>query len=118
MASRSPSQSQIWKTIPGLWLRGNNNNSLSAHFPPYPLKETLNGDRNFRVTEAADYIAVTRGKRSYPWRLLAIAEKDGDLITNQLVYLLQKPSQLKDTAWIKPGKGGLGLVECQQHLWG
>jgi alpha-glucosidase len=92
------------ENYPGLWLRGNNNNSLSAHFPPYPLKETLNGDRNFRVTEAADYIAVTRGKRSYPWRLLAVAEKDGDLITNQLVYLLEKPSQLKDTAWIKPGK--------------
>jgi alpha-glucosidase len=89
---------------PGLWLRGNSNNSLSGMFPPYPIKEELSGDRNFKVTQAADYIAVTQGKRTLPWRLLAIAEKDGDLLTNMLVYLLEKPSQIEDTSWIKPGK--------------
>ncbi|MBZ5648958.1 MAG: glycoside hydrolase family 97 protein [Acidobacteriia bacterium] len=89
---------------PGLWLRGTSNNGLAATFPPYPLKETLEKDRDFKVTQAADYIAVTRGTRSYPWRLLGIAEKDGDLITNQLVWLLAKPSQVQDTSWIKPGK--------------
>ena len=35
---------------------------------------------------------------------MGIAEKDGDLLTNQLVWLLEKPSQLQDTSWIKPGK--------------
>ena len=35
---------------------------------------------------------------------MGIAEKDGDLITNQLVWLLAKPSQVQDTSWIKPGK--------------
>ena len=35
---------------------------------------------------------------------MGIAEKDGDLITNQLVWLLAKPSQVDDTSWIKPGK--------------
>ena len=35
---------------------------------------------------------------------MGIAEKDGDLISNQLVYLLAKPSQVQDTSWIKPGK--------------
>ena len=93
---------------PGLWLRGNSNNSLAAVFPPYPLKEELrkdrNQDRDFRITEAADYIAVTRGTRTYPWRIVGIAEKDGDLITNQMVYLLAKPSQVQDASWIKPGK--------------
>ena len=89
---------------PGLWLRGTGSNGLGATFPPYPLKEVLERDRDFRVTETADYIAVTRGTRSYPWRLLGIAEKDGDLITNQLVWLLAKPSQVDDTSWIKPGK--------------
>ncbi len=89
---------------PGLWLRGTSGNGLAATFPPYPLKETLEKDRDFKVTQAADYIAVTRGTRSYPWRLLGIAEKDGDLITNPLVYLLAKPSQIQDTSWIKPGK--------------
>jgi len=89
---------------PGLWLRGNGNNSLSAIFPPYPLQEQLTKDRDFRVTQAAGYIAVTRGTRTFPWRVIAIAEKDGDLITNQLVYLLAKPSEVADTSWIKPGK--------------
>ncbi|MGA9800712.1 MAG: glycoside hydrolase family 97 protein [Terriglobales bacterium] len=89
---------------PGLWLHGTSSNGLAAIFPPYPLQETLEKDRDFKVTQAADYIAVTRGTRSYPWRILGIAEKDGDLITNQLVWLLAKPSQVEDTSWIKPGK--------------
>jgi len=89
---------------PGLWLRGNSDNSLRATFPPYPLKEELKGDRDLRVTESADHIAVTKGTRTFPWRILGIAEHDGDLITNQMVYLLATPSQVQDTSWIKPGK--------------
>jgi alpha-glucosidase len=89
---------------PGLWLHGTSGNALAATFPPYPLKEQLEKDRDFKVTEAADYIAVTKGTRTYPWRVIGIAEKDGDLLTNQLVWLLEKPSQVQDTSWIKPGK--------------
>src|SRR5450631_3549391 len=89
---------------PGLWLRGTGGNGLAATFPPYPLKEELEGDRNFRVTQSADYIAVTSDTRTFPWRVTGIAEKDGDLLTNQLVWLLEKPSQVADTSWIKPGK--------------
>ena len=89
---------------PGLWLRGTNGNGLSATFPPYPLKEQLTGDRDVRVVQTADYIADTSGTRTFPWRLVAIAEHDGDLITNPLVWLLEKPSDLQDTSWIKPGK--------------
>lgn len=89
---------------PGLWLRGNGDNSLNATFPPYPLKEELRGDRNLRVSQGADYIAVTKGTRTYPWRILAVAEKDADLLTNQMVFLLASPSRVADTSWIKPGK--------------
>lgn len=89
---------------PGLWLRGTSGNGLAAFFPPFPLKEKLERDRDFKIVEAADYIAATKGARAYPWRLLGIAERDGDLITNPLVYLLAKPSQVQDTSWIKPGK--------------
>src|SRR6266850_8205003 len=89
---------------PGLWLHGNSNNSLSGVFPPYPLKEELSKDRDFRITQPADYIAKTKGTRTFPWRIVGIAEKDGDLITNQMVYLLAKPSEVQDTSWIKPGK--------------
>jgi alpha-glucosidase len=89
---------------PGLWLRGTGGNGLAGTFPPYPLKEKLEGDRDFRVVESADYIAATLGKRAYPWRVMGIVEKDGDLLTNQLVWLLEKPSHVQDTSWIKPGK--------------
>ncbi|HEX6733038.1 MAG TPA: glycoside hydrolase family 97 protein, partial [Pyrinomonadaceae bacterium] len=89
---------------PGLWLRGDRNNSLSATFPHYPTKEELKGDRDLRVTNTAEYIAVTKGQRTFPWRIIGVAENDADIITSQLVYLLAKPSQITDTSWIKPGK--------------
>jgi alpha-glucosidase len=89
---------------PGLWLQGTGSTSLAATFPPYPLKERLERDLDFFVTEHADYLAVTQGTRAYPWRVFGIAEKDTDLLTNQITWLLAKPTQLEDTSWIKPGK--------------
>ena len=90
---------------PGLWLAGAAPQfGLKATFPPYPLKEQQTSDRDYKVVEAADYIAVTSGTRSFPWRVLGIADRDGDLITNQLVYLLESPSKIQDTSWIKPGR--------------
>lgn len=96
------------ENYPGLWLKGTGGPGLAATFPPYPVEEKAatgrNADRDIRVTKAAEYIAVTRGTRTFPWRILGIAEKDGDLITSPLVWLLAKPSQVADTSWIKPGK--------------
>jgi alpha-glucosidase len=90
---------------PGLWLRGTAPHfGLAATFPPYPLKMVQTSDRDYKVTESADYIAATKGTRTYPWRVIGIAEHDGDLITNQLVWLLERPAQFQDTSWIKPGK--------------
>jgi alpha-glucosidase len=89
---------------PGMWLHGTNGPGLAGTFSHYPLKEKLDGDRDFRIVESADYIAVTSGTRTYPWRLMGIVDRDADLLTNQLVWLLAKPSQLQDTSWIKPGK--------------
>ncbi len=91
-------------SYPGLWLKGTSGNALAATFPPYPLKESLTRDRDYRVVESADYIAVTAGTRIFPWRVIGIADRDGDLLTNQIVYLLEKPSQVQDASWIKPGK--------------
>jgi alpha-glucosidase len=92
------------ESYPGLWLKGTGRNGLAATFPPYPLKESLTGDRDYRVAESADYIAVTAGTRAFPWRVIGVADRDGDLLTNQIVYLLEKPSEVQDTSWIKPGK--------------
>ena len=92
------------ESYPGLWLKGTGGNGLAAIFPPYPLKESLTGDRDYKVVESADYIAITGGARTFPWRVIGIADRDADLLTNQIVYLLEKPSQVQDTSWIKPGK--------------
>jgi len=89
---------------PGLWLHGTGGNGLAATFPPYPLKEKQENELDVRVVEAADYIADIRGTRTFPWRVLGIADHDADLITNEIVWLLEKPSQVQDTSWIKPGK--------------
>ncbi len=89
---------------PGLWLKGTGGNGLAATFPPYPLEEKRERDRDVKVVRAADYIAVTRGTRTFPWRILGIAAQDADLLTSSLVYLLARPSEVADTSWIRPGK--------------
>ncbi|HUK49375.1 MAG TPA: glycoside hydrolase family 97 protein [Terriglobales bacterium] len=90
---------------PGLWLRGAAPKfSLSATFPPYPTKLVQTSDRDYKPVETADYIAVTSGTCTFPWRVIGIAQQDGDLLTNEIVYLLERPSQFTDTSWIKPGK--------------
>lgn len=89
---------------PGLWWHGTGGPAMAGTFPPYPLEEKLEGDREFRVIKTADWIAITQGTRTYPWRLCGIAAKDGDLLSNPLVYLLARPTALTDTSWIKPGK--------------
>jgi alpha-glucosidase len=91
---------------PGMYLQGSDDGTpgLTAIFPAYPLKEKKTNDRTVKVTERADYIAITKGDRSYPWRVIVIAENDGDLIETDIVYRLAKPLQLKDTSWIRPGK--------------
>lgn len=89
---------------PGLWLRGTSGSALAGLFPPCPRKEELKGDRDLVIVEPAGYIAKTTGTRTYPWRLFGVAHRDGELLTNPLAYLLQRPTGLTDTSWIKPGK--------------
>ena len=89
---------------PGLWLKGTAQNSITGIFPAYVLEAKLKRDRDVEPTKRADYLALTKGTRTFPWRIFAITNNDGDLITNEMVYLLSKPNQLKDISWIKPGK--------------
>jgi alpha-glucosidase len=94
------------RDYPGMWIKTAGANTLSGVFPHYPLESKLKpgSDRNMPVTKYADYLAKTNGTRTFPWRILAIAKTDGDLITNDLVYQLGEELQIEDPAWIKPGK--------------
>jgi alpha-glucosidase len=62
------------------------------------------GDRGIRITELANYIASTKGTRTYPWRIVSISSDDKQILENNLVYQLSSPNILKDVNWIKPGK--------------
>ena len=92
---------------PGMFLRSNtNDSSMQGVYATVP-KTTEQGGHNMlqkMVKERHDYIAKTNGKRSFPWRIFAISENDKELLDNDLVFLLGKPSPLTDLSWIKPGK--------------
>lgn len=89
---------------PNMFLYGTGTPLLTAKFPHVILKQVPFRDRSYKITELADYIAETKGKRTYPWRSIAIAKDDKGLLENNLTYKLATPNILTDTKWIKPGK--------------
>ena len=92
------------RDYPGLWLNGTGANVLHGLWPAFVLEEQKKNDRDVEPVKRADYLAKTMAPRAFPWRMLAIADHDRDLLTNDLVFLLSEPSQIKDPSWIKPGK--------------
>ncbi|MDP4286087.1 MAG: glycoside hydrolase family 97 protein [Bacteroidota bacterium] len=95
---------------PGLYFTGDNTNTLQSVFPPAVKSEVENirgsgsWDRTFRPAELYDYIARTNGARTFPWRIFAVADRDDQLLNNEIVYKLAAPSRIKDADWIKPGQ--------------
>lgn len=92
---------------PGMFLQKvNEKNALKAVFAPYPKKMTQGGHNNlqFLVNERENFIAQTKGTRTYPWRIMAISDEDKELADNDLVYLLADENRVPDISWIKPGK--------------
>ncbi len=87
----------------GMWVRGNNKGGLSGGHPHYPKTTEVTSDRDERVRSREDYIATIQGNHAFPWRVLMVARDDNDLLTNQLVYKLAKPST-GDFSWVEPGK--------------
>jgi len=91
---------------PGLWLTRDYKKptQLIGRFAPYPLEEKIFDNRTMEATKQADYIALCQGKRSFPWRAVAIVPEDGDLLESDFVYRLSPELAVEDTSWIKPGK--------------
>jgi len=90
---------------PGMWFNGTSDFSLKGIFPRLP-KEPKYYKEGYIYTdnERNNFIAKTSGTRTFPWRIVAIANNDSELITNQITYLLGKENVLENTSWIKPGK--------------
>ncbi len=92
------------RDYPGLYLIRSTGGGLSGIFPAFPAAEEQINDRTVRVTSREDFIAKTEGNRTFPWRVFAIAEEDGDLIENTLVYRLAPQLRVDDVSWVRPGK--------------
>jgi alpha-glucosidase len=95
---------------PSLYFKAGRENSLQSVFPPRvkTVRDNVKGesgwDRVIHPETVYNYIAKTVGKRAFPWRIMAFADQDKQLLNNEIVYKLADSNHLKETNWIKPGQ--------------
>ena len=94
------------EAYPGMFVSRDGATGLKGVFAPYPAEEKIVGGEfpQAIVSKRASYIARTKGRRQFPWRVLAITDDAKTLPVNDLVYRLATPSRVPDVSWIKPGK--------------
>ncbi|MBP5323445.1 MAG: glycoside hydrolase family 97 protein [Bacteroidaceae bacterium] len=89
---------------PCMFLQGTSEHSFTSIFARDPLEFEPGNDRSLKILKEADYIALTNGNRSFPWRWFLIVDEDGQLVENTMPARLAPKCALDDTAWIKPGQ--------------
>ncbi len=58
-----------------------------------------------RIAEHAPYLTRTRGTRTFPWRVFALADSPAKLCEADIVHALAAPADpAADFSWVKPGK--------------
>jgi alpha-glucosidase len=89
---------------PGMYIQ-RTTTGMSGKWAAYP-KTVAPGDiyQARKVLTRESYIAKTKGTREFPWRVVIVSTDDKDLLTNQLIYKLAKPSVILDESFIVPGK--------------
>ena len=95
------------ESYPGMFLNNTTDKpSLKSVHAPYPKVKQQGGHNQLQmlVKERENYIAKTKGNRSFPWRVFVVSENDKQLADCDMVYRLAAPSRIKDISWIKPGK--------------
>jgi alpha-glucosidase len=89
---------------PNLFLK-KSDKGLESTFPGVPVDITDKGDRKEIINKRADYIAQTGGSRMLPWRICIVAEKDTELASTELPYILAREGvKNQNNDWIKPGQ--------------
>lgn len=92
------------EAYPGMFVEPNGHN-LEGRFAAYPkTMQTYKGRGQSYVSEREDFIAKVNGKRTFPWRVLAITTKDTQMPENNLVYALASPNRIGDYSWVSAGK--------------
>ncbi|MGE5379197.1 MAG: glycoside hydrolase family 97 catalytic domain-containing protein, partial [Candidatus Aminicenantes bacterium] len=89
---------------PNMFLYGTGTTAFRPAFPKVILSFNHVNDRDDDITKLADYIAVVKGNRTFPWRVITVASNDKDLLECDLVYKLSSPNVIENTNWIKPGR--------------
>lgn len=93
---------------PGMFLKGSEGTSvLEGAFAPYPKKIEQGGHNMLQamVHTRENYLARYEGAVSFPWRVVAVSEKDIEMADNDMVYrLAPAPDPEVDFSWVKPGK--------------
>lgn len=89
----------------GAFLRpcGEGTNAFSIIQPRTPLEYEDQGDRSQKILKEADYVARTRGTRSFPWHYMLITQSDGQLVENTMPVRLAPANAIGNTDWIKTG---------------
>lgn len=94
------------ENYPGMYLlKKEAGNKLVGKWAEYPKK--IKNDSKYdsqAVLERYDYITLTPGVRTYPWRGFIISRDDSELMNNDLIYKLAKPQVERDFSWISAGR--------------
>lgn len=94
------------ENYPGMYLlKKEAGNKLVGKWAEYPKK--IKNDSKYdsqAVLERYDFIALTPGVRTYPWRGFIISRDDSELMNNDLIYKLAKPQVERDFSWISAGR--------------
>ena len=94
------------RDYPGMYVEPSGETAVKGKWAQYP--KTVSDPNNMyayqRVLERYDYLAITKGDRAYPWRVVIVSTQDKDLLNNELIFKLALPQQISYTNWIKPGK--------------
>ena len=101
------------KAYPGMFLIPSQSDkdhkpAVEAVFAHYPASFAKHPWRDMSyVDSTCDYISLSNGERTYPWRILKITTSDAQLPVDNLVYALAQPlckeAFAGGTDWIKPG---------------
>ncbi len=93
------------RSYPGMFLKGTEG-GYAADFAKLPDSTFIREKPRHQkvVATRQNVIARTEGTRTYPWRIVAIADNEKNLPVNNLVYLLAEPRRHDDISWVKPGQ--------------
>ncbi|MDD5185502.1 MAG: glycoside hydrolase family 97 catalytic domain-containing protein [Paludibacter sp.] len=98
---------------PGMYLQ-KQDAVMKGFWALYPKEIVMGSWGNFVtvVKNRTDYISRTAGNQIFPWRIIIVSNDDRQLLTNNMIFLLAKPQQFKNTDWIKPGKATWEWWHC------